>query len=73
MGHLGPQGIIGIGISKKRQDGQEHLGNGKSWRPLLLQDVQADDAAGIHIWMIDLRCKGDLGGLKGIVGGKVDV
>jgi len=40
---------------------------------LLFQDVQADNATGIDIWMIDLRRKGDLRGLKGVVGREVNV
>jgi len=73
MGHLGPQGIIGIGIGEKGQNGQQDLGNGQRRGPLVLENVQADDATGIDIRMIDLRHKGDLGGLKGIVGGEVDI
>ena len=73
MGHLGPQGIIGIGIRQQGQNGQQDLGNGQRRGPLVLENVQADDAAGIHIGMIDLRHKGDLRGLKGIISGEVDV
>ena len=73
MGHLGPQRIIGIGIGQQGQDGQQDLGNGQRRAPLILENVQADDATGIHIGMIDLRHKGDLRGLKGIIGGEVDV
>ena len=67
MGHLRPQGIVGIGIGQQGQDGQQNLGNGQSRRPLILENIQADHAGRVHIRMIDLRCKGDLGGLKGIV------
>lgn len=73
MGHLRPQGIVGIGIGQEGQNRQQDLGNGQRRGPLILENIQADDAAGIDIRMIDLRHKGDLGGLKGVVGGEVDV
>ena len=40
--------------------------------PLIPQDVQANGAIGIDVWMIDLGREADLGGLEGIVGWEGD-
>merc|ERR1711912_68003 len=42
LSNLGHQRIIWVGVGEKGGDGQQHLGDGEGWRPLLLQDVQTD-------------------------------
>ena len=72
MGHLWPQRILGIGIGQQRQDGQKHLGNGEGRTPGPLQNIEADHSALIDIGVIDLGGETDLGGLEGVITGKVD-
>ena len=36
------EGVVRVGISQQRADGEQHLRDGECWGPLILQDVQAD-------------------------------
>lgn len=49
-----------------------HLGHGKRWTPLIFQDVKADGSLAIHVGVVHLSLEGNLGGLEGVVWGKVD-
>ena len=67
------QGVIWVGVSQQRADGEKHLRNGESGRPLVLEDVQADRTVAVDVHMVDLRGESDLGRLEGVVGREVDV
>lgn len=40
---------------------------------MLFQDVEADGTVLVHVWMIDFCCEVNLGGLEGVICGKMDV
>ena len=42
LGDLRHERILGVGIGQQGADGEEDLGDGQSWGPLILQDIQAD-------------------------------
>lgn len=39
-------------------------------RPLVSQDIQANRAVGVDVWVINLGREADLGGLEWIIGGE---
>ena len=43
-GDAADQGIAGVAVGQEGADWEEDLGDGESWAPLVLQDVQADHA-----------------------------
>ena len=67
------QRIVWISIRKKRTDGQQNLWNGQGWRPLLLENVKADGAIGVDVWMVDSCSKRDLRRLERVVSWKMNV
>lgn len=73
MGNLWHQRIIWVGIGQEGRNGEEHLGDGEGWGPLFLQDIEADGAVGVDIWVVDSRGEVDLSWLERIVGWEVDV
>jgi hypothetical protein len=48
------------------------LGNGERRAPLIPQDVQADRAVAVDVWVIDAGGEVDLRGLERVVCGEVD-
>jgi hypothetical protein len=67
------QWIVGIGVRQEGANAQEYLGNGQSGRPLVLENVQANTSIGVDVTVIDACGEVDLGRLKGVIGGKVNV
>ena len=63
--------IIWVWVIEKRTDGEQHLGDGEGWRPLVLQDVQADAPLRVHVRVVHLRLEVHLGGLERVVGGEL--
>ena len=47
------QRIIWIRIGQQRADGEEHFGNGERRRPLVTQNIQANTAITVDVWMVD--------------------
>ena len=54
------EGVVGVRVREQRADGEQHLGDGERGRPLLLQNVQADLAAAVHVAVVDPRAKRNL-------------
>jgi len=73
LSDLWHQRIIWVGVSQQGADGEENLGDGKGWRPLFLEDIEANGAIGVDVRVIDSRCEVDLWWLEGVVGWEVDV
>ena len=73
MSNLWNQRIVWIGISQEGADGEENLRDGESWRPLLLQDVQADGTIGVDVGVVDSRREVELCRLERIVSGEMNV
>lgn len=73
VGDLGHQRIVGVGVSQQGADGEEHLRDGESGRPLVLEDVEADGPVAVDVHVINFRGEGDLGWLERVVGREVNV
>ena len=73
LSNLRHQRIIRVRVGHQGADREEHLGDGKCWRPLLLQDIQTDGTVRVHIAMIDSCSKVDLGWLEWVICGEMDV
>jgi len=67
------QGVIRVGVRQQGADREEDLGDGQSWGPLLLEDIEADGSVGVDIWMIDPGGEIDLWRLEWVVSWEVDV
>ena len=64
--------IIWIRVSQEWWNWLQHFRDGIYWRPLVLQDENADWSIGIDVWMIDLAWEIDLRRLKWVVSREVD-
>ena len=73
MSNLWHKGIIWVGIGQQGGDGEQHLGDGECWGPLILEDVQADGSIGVDIWMVDSSGEVDLGWLEWVIGWEMNV
>ena len=73
LSDLWHEGIVWVWVGQKRADGQEHLGDGEGWRPLLFQDIETDGAVRVDVWMIDPGREVDLGWLEWVVRREMDV
>ena len=73
VGDLWHQGVIGVSVTQKRADRQQHLRDGQRGGPLVLKDVEANRAVAIDVAVVNFGRKGHLGGLEGIVGREMDV
>jgi hypothetical protein len=49
------QGVVQVWQRHQGLDGEQHGSNLQSWRPLVLQDVQADSAELVDVGVVDLR------------------
>jgi hypothetical protein len=70
---LGHEGIVWVGVSQERADGEEHLRDGKRRAPLVLKDVDANASVGVDVWVVNSSCEVNLGRLERIISGEVDV
>ena len=46
-----------IAVGEEGADGEEHFRYGQRRRPVVLQDVQADDALAVDVAVVDTRLK----------------
>ena len=72
-GDGGHEGVAGVAVGEERADAEEDLGDGERGGPLVLQDVQADDALRVHVAVVDPRPELNLGRLERVLRGEVDV
>lgn len=49
------------------------LCNSQRWRPLFLENVQADTAVGVDVGMVNLGLKADFGRFEGVICREVDI
>ena len=73
VGNLRDERVIWVGVSQERADGEEHLGDGESGRPLVFEDVEADRSIAVDVHVINFRRERNLRRLEGVVGREVDV
>ena len=64
--------LLDLIINKKSGRKKLTLRDRQGGRPLVSQDVQANRAVGIDVWVINLGREADLGGLEWIIGGERD-
>lgn len=72
-GDAADQGIAGVAVGQEGADGEEDLGDGESWAPLVLQNVQTDDALGVDIAVVDSGPELHFRRLEGIIGGEMNI
>ena len=72
-GDLGHERVIRVRVSQQRADGEQHLRDGQSGRPLVFEDVQADGSVCVDVRMVNFGREGNLRRLEGIVRREVDV
>ena len=65
-GRAGGWGLTRVGVGEQRADGQQDLGDGERRAPLLLENVQADLPAAVHVAVIDPRPERHLRGETGV-------
>ena len=73
VGNLWHKRIIWVGVGQQGADGEQNLGDGECWRPLVLEDVQADGSVGVDVWVVDPGGEVDLGWLERIVSWEMNV
>jgi len=73
MSDLWDKRIIWVWVGQEGGDGEENLGDGRGWGPLLLQDVQTDGSIGVDVWVINSSGEVNLGWLEWVIGWEVDV
>lgn len=52
--------LTGVAVCQEGADGQEHFRDGEGRAPIVLQDVQADDALAVDVTVIDSGAEGHL-------------
>ena len=57
LSNVRDQRIVGIGIREKGADRQKDFGDGKSWTPIIFQDIQANGSSAANIAVIDFGSK----------------
>ena len=67
------QRVIGVGVCEKTADRQQNFHGGQGWGPLLFQDIQADGAIGVDVWVVNSRGEIELRWLEWVVSWEVDV
>lgn len=72
-GNFRNQRIVGVGVSQQGANRQQHFGDSKSGRPLVLQNIQTDAAGVVNIAMVNLSNKLNFGCLKRVVGGEMNI
>ena len=60
IGNLLVQGIIQVGQGHQGLDGQEDGSDLKGWGPLVLENVQANSAKLVDVWVVDLGSEENL-------------
>ena len=72
-GDAADQGVAGVTVGEEGADWEEDLGDGESWAPLVLQNVQTDDALGVDIAVVDPGPELHFRRLEGIIGGEMNI
>ncbi len=70
---LGHQRVVSVWLVEHGTDGQQDLCHGQRRAPLFLQNVQADAAVTVDVWVVDTRREVALGRLERVVCGELDV
>lgn len=66
-GYASNQRVRRVAVRQKGANGEQNLGNGQSRAPVVLQDIQADDALAVDVAVIDSGAEGNLWWLKWII------
>ncbi len=60
LGNVIGKGIIRVGCAQEGLDAEQHRPNLQGRAPLVLQNVQANSAKSIYVWMVYLREEANL-------------
>lgn len=61
------QRVVWVRVSQQGTDGEQYLGNGQSRAPLLFQNVQANAALAVDIWVVNLCLELHFWGLERVI------
>ena len=73
MSNLWDKRIIWVGVCQKGRDGEENLGDGQCWGPLILENIQANWTVGVDIWVVNSCGEVDLSWLERVVSWEMNV
>lgn len=59
--HIWCQWVVWVWCTKQCLDGEEDSADLKSWRPVAFEDVEADAAELVNVWVVDLGEETNLG------------
>merc|ERR1719188_1110307 len=62
-----------VAVCEEGADGEKDLGDGERGAPVVLEDVEADDAVAVDVAVVDARAEGHLGRLEGVLWREVQV
>lgn len=67
------QGVLGVAVGQEGTDGQENFGNCQCGRPVVLKDIQTDDALTVDVAVVNARLEDNLRWLEGVFRGEGNV
>ena len=73
LSDLRHQRVIWVRVRQQGADREEHLGDGKGRRPLVLENIKADATVRVDVGVVDPGGELHLGRLEGVVGRERDV
>jgi len=72
MCNLRHQRIIGVGVCQHGADGKKYFRDGQRRAPLVSQNVQANAAVRVDVWVVNTCCEVDFWWLEWVICGEVD-
>lgn len=60
VGNTADERVCRVAVGEEGADAEEDLGDGEGGAPVVLQDVQADDALGVDVAVVDTGLEGHL-------------
>ena len=72
-GDAADEGVRRVAVGQEGADREEDLGDGQGGTPVVLEDVQTNDALRVDVAVVNARAEGHLGRLEGVLGREVDV
>merc|ERR1719228_2593066 len=72
-GYAAYQRVSRVAVCQQGADTQQNLGHGQSRTPIVLQDVEADDALGVDVAVVDTGAECDFGWLERVFCREVNV
>ena len=67
------QGVVQVGERHQGLDREQHRSDLQGWRPLVLEDIEADSAKLVNVGVVDLGSEEDLGWNHGVLLGQEEL